>query len=226
MKYLIANLKARFNLQESLVWIDTFIKTLDQMTELKNALNDNKFSLILAPSTPFVLVFHEKIKNYHNITIAAQNISAYGKGTHTGECTAYSLMGYVSYAIVGHSERRIDINEKVELIANKLLRAKESLIEPILCVRTLEEYQASPTQWVAYEPQDAIGTGHVYDTTKIESFRAALQLPSGSTFLYGGSVDRAHIDSFKNCMGLDGLLVGTAALDPKEFVLLADSYAT
>lgn len=81
---------------------------------------------------------------------------------------------------------------------------------------------------VAYEPIWAIGTG-VPDTPhdalsaaiyirKIISEMYGAKVGAGIKVLYGGSVNSTNVSSFVNQDGIDGVLVGKASTDKKEFV--------
>ena len=119
-----------------------------------------------------------------DVAVGAQNVHHEIAGAYTGEVAAPMLVGLATWMIVGHSERRRDAGETDELIGQKLGRALEAGMRPILCVgEQLAEREAGGATEVvagqlrgalagldpaatraggmviAYEPVWAIGTG-------------------------------------------------------------------
>ncbi|MDL2217687.1 triose-phosphate isomerase [Christensenellaceae bacterium OttesenSCG-928-M15] len=118
-----------------------------------------------------------------NIKLGAQNIHWAQNGAFTGEISADMLKAYgVSYAIIGHSERRQYFGETDETVNSRAKAAIAAGITPIICVgESLEQRESGITDaWVsgqtkaalkdisasdieklviAYEPIWAIGTG-------------------------------------------------------------------
>lgn len=117
------------------------------------------------------------------VFLGAQNMNAEASGAYTGEISAEMLRDlYVSFVILGHSERRQLYAETNESINRKVLAAIDNNLKPIYCIgETLEEREAGSTLdvvrsqvreglvsfpassiedlVVAYEPVWAIGTG-------------------------------------------------------------------
>ncbi len=123
-------------------------------------------------------------ENDPGVGVGAQNVHHELAGAHTGEVAAPMLVGLATWVIVGHSERRRDAGETDDLIAQKLGRALDAGLRPILCVgEQLEDREAGravafvegqirgalaahdPATTlaggivIAYEPVWAIGTG-------------------------------------------------------------------
>ena len=67
------------------------------------------------------------------LKLGAQNLYFVDNGPYTGEISATMLKGLVSYAIIGHSERRA-MGENDKLIASKVAAAIRSGITPVVCV--------------------------------------------------------------------------------------------
>ena len=145
---------------------------------VKNA----KCDVVVCP--PYVdLVTVGKLLVGTNIHLGAQNIHWAPKGAFTGEVSADMLQAVgVTYAIIGHSERRQFFGETDEYVNKRAKAALAANITPIVCVgETLEQREAGITDAivskqtvaalagieaedvvkmvVAYEPIWAIGTG-------------------------------------------------------------------
>lgn len=89
---------------------------------------------------------------------------------------------------------------------------------------------------IAYEPVWAIGTGHVCDENEAEKMAADIRGLIKSLYgekaseavriLYGGSVMAKTAKDFKKAKNIDGLLVGGASLDHKEFTAIVKNYGS
>lgn len=155
------------------------------LSELVNADTSKLPELVLCP--PFVYI--EKVGEYlaahaSPIRLGAQQVSSYNNGAYTGEVSASMLKDLgCSYALVGHSERRILLRESDQDMCHKVRRLKEVGLVPVLCVgETQDERRQGQTENVllrqlqpffaeedasqllsgcvfAYEPVWAIGSG-------------------------------------------------------------------
>ncbi len=158
-------------------------EAMDFSTALETALagaENSGVHAIVAAAYPFLGYMKA---NATRFKVSAQDLSAHAKGAFTGEVSAAMLssMG-ISHSIIGHSERRSYHAESNQVIREKLIRAMEQQITPILCVgETLEQRDKGITEAVvleqltgalrdisiysgkeliiAYEPVWAIGTG-------------------------------------------------------------------
>ena len=119
----------------------------------------------------------------HGIMLGAQNVHWLNSGAHTGEISVSMLQDWgVSFAIIGHSERRQFYGETNEAVAKRARAAIDANLVAVVCVGELEaDFRASRTEQVvgsqlteslsslstehlarlvlAYEPVWAIGTG-------------------------------------------------------------------
>ena len=133
---------------------------------------------------PFTsLAKSSELVDQSELLLGAQNMSAHPSGAYTGEISAEMLRDlYVSFVILGHSERRQFYGETNQSVNKKVLAAVENNLKPIYCIgETLEERESGQTLEVvrsqvreglqdypassidslviAYEPVWAIGTG-------------------------------------------------------------------
>ncbi|MDO4571740.1 MAG: triose-phosphate isomerase [Clostridia bacterium] len=143
---------------------------------------DAKCEVVVCP--PYVdLITVGRLIAGTNIRLGAQSVHWAPKGAFTGEISADMLLATgVSYAIVGHSERRQFFGETDESVNKRARAALSAGITPIICVgETLEQREKGVTGTIvskqtvaalagfeaaeaarvviAYEPIWAIGTG-------------------------------------------------------------------
>lgn len=219
MKYIIANWKSNKTLQEAMEWVSLFPKKKLQNT------------IVLCPPFPFITPIAEKIISLHlPLELGTQNLSAFPAGAYTGEVTTRNLEHMnVSFAILGHSERRMYFHETNQDVANKVSLALTSGITPIVCVdedNVLAQSNAIEDEdrkrcIVAFEPQGHIGTGEPDSLEHILSVAKKVETAFGSVpFLYGGSVHKATADEFMKQQSIHGLLVGGLSLDLSKFLEL------
>lgn len=143
-----------------------------------------------------------------DVAIGAQTIHHERVGAHTGDVAAPMLEGLATWVIVGHSERRRDHQETNEMVGEKIARALEAGLRPILCVgETLELREAgapvaeavvveqvvealrpnagdglsSSGLVIAYEPVWAIGTGRNASGADAAAMAAAIRRAIDST---------------------------------------------
>ena len=163
----------------------TAAEGLALVTALKKELvgvTDTDVEVVVCP--PFTALYAlGALLQGSSIKLGAQNVHWEREGAFTGEIAAPMLKeSGVSYAIVGHSERRQYFGETNEGVNKRARAALASGIRPIICVgETLAQREAGQTEAVvrdhvagglagftkdamldtviAYEPVWAIGTG-------------------------------------------------------------------
>lgn len=138
--------------------------------------------VVLAPTMLALQTLSLQV-NLRQFKLAAQNFYWRDQGAFTGEVSATQLRGIVTYALVGHSERRHVFHETDKDTRAKVQAAVRNGIKPVLCVgETTGERTNGETNDVlhdqligglanitseeleeiviAYEPVWAIGTGN------------------------------------------------------------------
>ena len=130
------------------------------------------------------------------VKLGAQDAFWEMSGAYTGEISPAMLKGLCQWLIIGHSERRLYLNETDEMVAKKTAAALSCELNVIMCVGELaDHYDAGSSDQVvsaqvkaglancsaddsarlviAYEPVWAIGTGknadpeHAYKTMRM-----------------------------------------------------------
>jgi triosephosphate isomerase len=178
-----------------------------------------KMHLTVAQASLLVQRLHERVQTHKDIEVvlaptmlqlqplsvqldrrkfrlAAQNAYYKDEGAYTGEVSFTMLRNLVTYALIGHSERRHIFNESLDEVTQKVAAAYRNGIVPILCVgETKIEKLSKETNQVlhdqvvsalanvtseevkniviAYEPVWAIGTG---DSAKPHDVAAAARV--------------------------------------------------
>ncbi len=205
-------------------------------------------NVVICPSSLYIPYFIES-----GYIVGIQDISEYGNGAHTGEISINQAKSVgIKFAIVGHSERRINYHETDDIVSNKLKKVVSNNMTAILCVgETLSErntkvekdkikYQLSldlnniekeyyKNIIIGYEPIWAIGTGKMPKFEEIEEMINYIKETISSQFgfvppvLYGGSVDDKNIEQLKKIKNIDGFLVGGICLFPDKFINLIEA---
>jgi triosephosphate isomerase len=113
-----------------------------------------------------------------------------------------------------------------ETLAQRQMDAAESIVKEQLEVGVSQlPKSAIPEILIAYEPVWAIGTGHSATPKDASSMHRVIreklrELATNTDripILYGGSVNTKNAESLLNADGVDGLLVGSACLDPEAW---------
>ena len=236
--FCVANWKMNKNNEESM---DFLHKISDK------DLSITKSIMVICPSITSLsdMVINNKNKN---ITFGSQNVSSFIKGSFTGEVSVSMLENInCSWVIIGHSERRLILNENNKEISDKMAIAYDSSLNPILCVgETLDQKKSGQTEkdlteqiysaftsinfnkkdlLIAYEPIWAIGTGLAADIKTIRNNVKIIKNIINNFdvnncniyILYGGSVNEENTAEIFNINDINGFLIGTSSLCPETF---------
>lgn len=219
-----ANLKTNFTRKET----NKYLQELDAYVKKSGSSQD-------------VLVFPAMSsldENDTSIVIGAQNAYPTHDGAFTGEIGKVHLDEFaIKTILIGHSERRHILGESQEEIVEKFNFYKELGFTIVYCVgEPLEkreagseammeyiaaQYKGIDTEYenliVAYEPVWAIGTGLTPTLEDIQEVHAALKAKSSAALLYGGSVKVTNAKAVLAVENVDGVLVGSAALNSDDF---------
>lgn len=220
MKYLIANWKAHKTEKDVENWLRVFKAKIASELTLRKKLEQKEMAIILAPSAPHLLTVKGELADIPSCYCAAQTVSTENEGSFTGEVTAKALTGIVKFCIVGHSYRR-KLRETMDEVDVQIKNLVGVGIIPILCIREPADYPKVYSGLVAYEPIDAIGTNNNESPELVLDARKKLPLTETSVYLYGGSVDEENCKDYLTHPEIAGFLVGTASLDPEQFIKIA-----
>lgn len=214
--WIIANWKSNKTISEALAWIDEVGPKLYRRENLK--------VVVCPPFTDIEEVKKAILVGNYPILVGAQDLSSFPDGPYTGEESARILSEIVDLAILGHSERRQNFGETDQTVAEKVVRAKEFNIIPLVCVQNENTPVPDRVKLVAYEPVFAIGTGNPDTPADATKVAEALKRKFGEDLLvlYGGSVTSEDAKAFLQQESLSGLLVGGASLDPEEFIKIVE----
>ena len=180
--------------------------------------------------------------NGYDLNVAAQNVSSKKDGAYTSQISAKMLQDtQIKYCIIGHSESRKYLNESNAEIMEKFNELIQYEITPIVCIGEPQEVRTNNDTIgylksqvssfksfhgkiiFAYEPIWAIGTGEHAENDDINEVVDYLrsEFDQEIEILYGGSVNVENCDDLHEKTDINGLLVGGASLNPKEFAKIA-----
>ena len=172
---------------------------------LNQAANAGTVKVAICP--PFVhLRALSELLSGSKIRLGAQNMHSAERGAYTGEVSAGMLLSVgCHYVILGHSERRQFFGETNASVSQKVSRALDAGLVPIICVgETLKEREANRAREVvaeqvkfalaearpatsnalviAYEPVWAIGTGRTATPDMAQEMHALIRELLASQF--------------------------------------------
>jgi len=130
--YIVGNWKLNFTVGEASIYLHKLLKSIPNYRDIE---------VVIAPSL-LALQPLSLQTDRHKLKLAAQNGFYRDYGAFTGEVSFSQLRGIVSYAIIGHSERRYIFREDDKTVAKKVAAAIRNKITPILCIGETESERA------------------------------------------------------------------------------------
>ena len=219
-----ANLKTNLTRKET----ETYVNHLEKYMQESQSVSE----VIVFPAMSSLNAHRGKV------IIGAQNAYAAKDGAFTGEIGLNHLNEFdIKTILIGHSERRHILGEMQEMLVEKFNFYKELGFKIVYCVgEPLEkreagkdemmqyissQYKGIDTEYenliIAYEPVWAIGTGLTPTLEDIKEIHKDLKEKSPAPLLYGGSVKVTNAKEVLAVANVDGILVGSAALNADDF---------
>ncbi len=225
--YLIANWKCNKGIEEAQRWFDVFAKRYRPVQGL---------TIIIAPSFISLPSLSHTIKTMglENVSLAAQDISPFPKGSYTGAVAADMVKYFADYVILGHWERRVYFHETEADITRKMGEAMDAGLIPIMCVDL--PYAASQIlplndndgkeMIIAFGPMEATTSRVPEPPIKAaETARSLARNLYGKAVVYGGSLEPENVKDYIGLPELAGLMVGQASLDVDSFLDISEQMA-
>lgn len=218
-KLIVGNWKSNKTIESSRSWLESFSQHVSEF--------EDNAEIVIAPPFPLLSLVGGQAAGL-GFKLGIQDLSQFDAGSYTGAVSIHNLQDLgVSYAILGHSERRRYFRETDHDVAGKVAQAISAGIVPLVCID--ESYISSQAAAieddhlsqcvVVYEPLAAIGTGDNADVGNVKEVAEKIRLAFGDVkILYGGSTNSQNVGEYT--LVVDGVLVGTASLDAKEFAKL------
>lgn len=214
--WIIANWKDNKNIAEALAWVDKVGPEIPGKEKLKVAVCPTFICIEEVKKTVLVGGYH--------LIVGSQDLSSFDEGAYTGEEAAKILKDLVDLSILGHSERRQHFNETDEIVAQKVIQARQYNIEPLVCCQDENTPVPEAVKLIAYEPVFAIGTGNPDTPENANTVAGKLKNKYGSDLeiLYGGSVTTENAKAFLQQENISGLLIGRTSLDADAFIKIVE----
>ncbi len=211
----LGNWKANKTIEEAKTWLAAFTPYAGNIP--------SNVRVILCPAFSHIPLF---LDTKFPVSLGVQDISPFDSGAYTGSIAASMLKTPVSYALIGHSERRTHFGETDALVVQKVKQSLSHNIVPILCVSEISQAEIvqkevpdfSSTGMVLYEPLFAVGSGTPDTPPNANAVAAKLVQTFGHiSVLYGGSVTSENVASFVAQESISGVGVGKGSLDAETF---------
>lgn len=222
-------------------------KTYLTLNEAKNYgidINDyirNDQEVIVCPSNIYIPYFTGK----YNFKLGSQDISYL---EITGETTGKMLKSNdIKYTLVGHNERKNNLNETNKEINKKIKEAQKYNITPIailgetyyenelrktgeIITKTLKEYLKDTNEniIIGYEPNYTFEKSQIPTKEHIEEIVNLIKQITTRKYnknikvLYGGNVSKDNIELLEQIKNLDGYLIGRECIKIKDIKQIFD----
>lgn len=218
-RYVIGNWKCHKSSDDGRRWLDKFAALYRPHQEVQ---------VIVAPSMVSLeaIAIHLEGLNLENVSLAAQDISPFPKGSYTGAVAADMVTKMAGYAIIGHSERRRYFHETSQDVLNKVTEAADSSLTPIVCVdssNTLAQLSGLADIecrqiLIAYTPVDALTFNISESPAKVvEAVGHVRQKFPTFPVVYGGALLPGIVKDYLQLPLLSGVFVGASSLEPEPF---------
>ena len=246
--YLVANWK----MEGSRNFAKEHISQIANIAEINTILEQN--TLILCPPAIWLCDAASLLKDTQ-IAPGGQDCHSHKSGAFTGDIAASMLKeAGCDYVILGHSERRAQHGETNNDVAQKVVHAYDTGLQPIICVgetldqrengecyniikrqlsNVFQQIQNKDNQLIiAYEPIWAIGSGKIPqndDIAQVSEYIHNLCSDAGfskTAVLYGGSVNSTNCHDIFAVATIDGVLVGGASLDLQQWTAIMQAATT
>ncbi|CAA6808665.1 MAG: Triosephosphate isomerase (EC [uncultured Campylobacterales bacterium] len=219
------------------------LKVNHTRTEIKEYTKSLETSLTSKKTKNEVLVFPNisGLDNYkvNNFTVGAQNAYPTKSGAYTGEICLEQLEHFdINTILIGHSERRVLLKESNDFIKQKFEFYKSKGFKIVFCIgesldireegiSKIKDFLYSQLDGidlgydnliVAYEPIWSIGSGKTASVEQINETLDIIRTKFSSSLLYGGSVKATNIKEITDIKNCDGVLIGGASNEVKNFI--------
>lgn len=222
--YIIGNWKCHKTSGDGLAWLTEFTGLYQGRDEVEvvvtpNFLSLEKLSLAVSEmGTP-------------PLSLGAQDVSPFPRGSYTGAVAADMLKPFVNYVIVGHSERRRYFHETPQDVVNKVAEVADCGLIPIVCLedtdilsqlRALDDIDCKE-MLVAYTPVDSMNFSIPESVERISQAVTRIRsfFPKWP-IIYGGAVTEDNAKEYIEIPGLQGLFLGETSLAAEKFAAVCN----